>query len=106
MASRRVSLSLLALAATPWAALLVMAGLWLLMVASDHAALGPWPRVVGGVTAVAAGLLVFMCLVADRAFPRASRAVVASVEMASSAIVFLGVAWLSVMLANLLAPAS
>ncbi len=106
MASRRVSLSLLALAATPWAALLVLAGLWLLMIASDHPGLGPWPRVVGGVTAVGAGMLVFMCLVADRLFPRASRAVVASVEMAASAVVFLGVAWLSVMLANLLAPVS
>lgn len=106
MASRRVSLSLLALAAVPWASLLTLAGLWLLLASSDHAALGPWPRVVAGVTAISAGLLVFMCLVADRVFPRASRLVVASAEMAASAIVFMGVAWLSVMLANLLAPAS
>ncbi len=106
MPSRRVSLSVLALVATPWAGLLTMAGLWLLLIASDHAGLGPWPRMVGGVTAVGAGMLVFMCLVADRIFPRASRAVVASVEMVVSAVVFLGVAWLSVMVANLLAPAS
>lgn len=106
MPSRRVSLSLLALVATPWAGLLTLAGLWLLMIASDHESLGPWPRVVGGVTATCAGLLVFMCLVADRVFPRASRAVIASVEMAVSGVVFLGIAWLSVMLANLIAPPS
>lgn len=112
MGSRRVSLTVLALFATPWAGLLTMSGVWLLLIARDHPALGiglatgigPWPRVVAGVTAVSAGLLVFMCLVADRMFPRASRAVVASVEMAASAVVFLGVAWLSVMLTNLIAP--
>jgi hypothetical protein len=106
MASRRLSLTLLILLASPWAALLTLAGLWLLLGASDHPALGPWPRAVGGVTAACAGLLIFMCLVADRLFPRASRPMVASIEAVTSMIVFMGIAWLSVMLANLLAPAS
>jgi Kef-type K+ transport system membrane component KefB len=106
MASRRFSLTLLILVATPWAALLTLAGLWLLLGTSDHATPGPWPRVVGGITATSAGMLVFMCLVADRLFPRASRPMVASIEVATSLIVFMGIAWLSVMLANLLAPAS
>lgn len=106
MASRRLSLSLLALAGTAWGGLLTVAGLWLLMIARDQSALGPWPRIIGGLTAVGAGLLVFMCLVADRLFPKASRRLVVWSELLSSVVVFLGVAWLVVLLANLLAPAA
>lgn len=104
MPSRRLSLAVLAIAATAWSGLLALSGLWLLLGAGDRALVGQWPRIVGGITAIGAGLLVFMCLVADRIFPRASRLVVSTMEVAASVVVFLGVAWLSVMIANLLAP--
>lgn len=106
MTSRRLSLTLLVLAGTAWGGLLTTAGLWLLLIAGDQSALGPWPRLIGGLTAAGAGLLVFMCLVADRLFPRASRRVVVWSELLASLVVFFGVVWLSALLANLLSPAA
>jgi len=72
---RGLSLAALTAVATFWAAGLVVAGLWLVF------SLGPrWPMfssaaTMGGLTAIAMGLFVFMFLVADRLFPAAGRLV-------------------------------
>lgn len=85
--------------ATLWASALVFIGLTLALGAGETMPLAfqPMPlavRVVLGLTAVAAGLLVFMCLVADRLFPRASRRVVWWGEIAMCVVLFAGLAWL------------
>lgn len=92
--TRRTSLTLLTLAATVWAGVMVVDGLWLL-------ADGParWPLVppvaprLGGVILVAAGQFLFMYLVADRWFPRASRALVWPLELAATGVLVVGVVW-------------
>ena len=92
--TRPMSLTLLTLAATIWAGAMVVGGLWLL-------AQGParWPLVppvaprLGGVILLAAGQFLFMYLVADRWFPRASRRMVWPLEIAATLILVLGVAW-------------
>lgn len=92
--TRPMSLTLLTLAATVWAAVMVVGGLWLL-------AEGParWPLVptaaprLGGVILVAAGQFLFMYLVADRWFPRASRVMTWPLELAATLVLVGGVVW-------------
>ncbi|MCC7388161.1 MAG: hypothetical protein IT431_05275 [Phycisphaerales bacterium] len=95
--TRRTSLTLLSLAATVWAAVMVVGGLWLL-------AEGParWPLVppgplrLGGGILFAAGQFLFMYLVADRWFPRAAKAMVWPLEIAATVFLVLGVVWFAV----------
>lgn len=101
MRTHRLSLALVLIAAIPWSSLLLVAGLWVLIEMQFD--IGRWPRWVAGLTAILAGLLVFMCLVADRVFPRASRTLVGSVEAVVSVGVILGLLWLVALGANLVA---
>lgn len=105
--SREMSLTLLTLAATVWAGVMVVAGLWLL---ADGP--GRWPLLppvaprLGGVILLAAGQFLFMSLVADRWFPRADRRVVWPLEVAATLILALGAIWfvLEIGLARLAGP--
>jgi len=86
--------------ATPWAATLAFVGLVLCFGATDllppaFRLMPAGVRVVLGLTAVAGGHLVFMCLVADRVFPLASRRLVWWSELSVSAAVFAGLGWLA-----------
>ncbi|MEM9066738.1 MAG: hypothetical protein AAGB51_14760 [Planctomycetota bacterium] len=92
--TRRLTLTLLLAVALPWAVLMTVGGLWLLMPGAAPAVLGDMPRAVLGVTAVAAGQLVFMCLVADRIFPGAERRTVWWIECFTCVVLFGGFAWL------------
>ena len=93
--NRPASLTILSLVATPWAAAMTLAGLWLLASAGrGDSGLSPVTRFVLGITALAAGQLVFMCLVADRLFPEANRRVVWWLEVFTCVVLFGGVAWL------------
>ena len=87
--------------ATPWAATLAFFGLLLGFGVTDLLPLAfqPMPagvRLVLGMTAVAGGHLVFMCLVADRLFPLASKRVVWWAELSTCAVMFAGMGWLLV----------
>lgn len=94
---RRFSLGLVLLTATPWALLLAVAGVRLLEEGAAIVALPGAERVsaAAGMTALAAGMLVFMCLVADRLLPRANRTMVLGCELACCVVLFAGVAWLA-----------
>lgn len=95
--SPRVSRMLLIAASLPWAAAWVVLGLWLIaeptpgIASSGAMVLPPMLRWTVGITSIAAGQLVFMCFVADRIFPGASRAAVWTAEIATCGVVFLGV---------------
>ena len=87
--TRRMTVGLLAASATPWALLLAVGGLWLCAVGAER-----WPAMaspcrLGGIASLAAGQLVFACLVADRLFPGADRRLVAWVEIGTCAALFL-----------------
>lgn len=95
--TRRMSLTLLSLAATVWAGVMAVAGLWLLAEGPGYWPLvPPGPVRVGGGILFAAGQFLFMYLVADRWFPRAARAMVWPLEMAATLILVLGVVWFAV----------
>lgn len=91
---RPISLALLALAATTWAGVLVVCGLWLLLNAPNR-----WPGVadqcrVGGISCLACGQFIFLVLVADRVYPRlARRNAVWWVELASVLVGLGGLVW-------------
>lgn len=97
LSARSVSLAVRITVATAWAAALTITGLWAMLSASRE-----WPMfgpvwIVAGVAAVAAGLFVFMVLVADRLVPSASRRLVATAELAvmvSFVLCLLGIVWL------------
>lgn len=78
---RSVSLGLLTALALPWAASLVVGGLWVLLTGGDWLGLSPIQRLSAGIAGVAAGSLVFSFCVADRLFPGASRGVVWAAEV-------------------------
>lgn len=97
----RVSLLLLVLAAGVWALSLTAGGAWLASsgVLADSAA-GRLGERASGMLAVAGGQLVFLCCVADRVFPRASRRlrwlmelVMCGGMLAASVGVFVALAW-------------
>lgn len=90
---RRLTLWLLAMVALPWAMMLVVGGLWLVVVAPDLWPLAAPAAVAGGLTSIAAGHLVFAACLADRIFPRAGRWLGAGVELASACAVFTGCAF-------------
>jgi hypothetical protein len=78
--TRRITLTVRCAACTLWAALLTVAGLWVIFTIPDQ-----WPIfepvcVYGGASLVGAGQFLFMMLVADRLFPRASRRFVRPLE--------------------------
>lgn len=89
---------MLVVTATVWSGVMVFGGMWL-----------SWPGVVTipipepvvralGIAAFSGGNFIFMALVADRCFPRASRSMVMTLE-AMTFIVFAGaLAWLVVLL--------
>lgn|GEM_PF-1350207 len=95
----------LVLSAALWAGVLSFAGL----VALVEPAVLPGPlrdvpgivRVLIGLLGVASGQLVFSCLVADRLFPRASRAVVWGTEIAVCVVLFASFALLAMLLAGI-----
>lgn len=89
--TRRVTVGLLAASATPWALLLAVGGLWLCAIGAAR-----WPGMagpcrMGGFASVAAGQLVFACLVADRFFPGADRRLVGWIEILTSAALLVAV---------------
>lgn len=87
---RAVSLGLVTLVATPWAAALTIGGLWLCMEGTAR-----WPAfaevvLVSGVTLAAAGQHVFLACVADRIFPAGARFLGPWIELPICLIVLLG----------------
>lgn len=105
--SRTASAALVISTALPWSVLMVVGGVWLLTL--GHASGlggavpgGPWRSLirVGGVFWLASGQLLFMSLVADRLFPRASRRLVTPVEIATSVTLFLCVIWALILLVS------
>lgn len=87
---RSASLAILALVAVPWAAALVVGGLWILQVGGPRLGLGDLQRIAAGASAIAAGSLVFTYCVADRLFPLASRGLVWAAEILSCLTLLLG----------------
>ncbi len=99
MPARSLSLTLLMLAGVPWATGWTLLGLWLLGFAGADVHLGgttvalaPAVRWAAGLTALAAGQLVFLCFVADRVYPAAHKVLVWPLELALCATIFLGLA--------------
>lgn len=81
--SRRASLTLRFIAATAWAAVMVLSGLWVIFsVPTQVPILKPSWCVASGLAVAAGGQFVFMILVADRLFPSADRRLVGLVEAA------------------------
>ncbi len=81
VSARAASLAVRIVAATLWSSVLSITGLWAMLSASRE-----WPMfgpawIVAGLAGVAAGLFVFMVLVADRLVPHASRRLVVTAEM-------------------------
>ncbi len=108
--SRTTSAALVVATAMPWAVLMVVGGIWLLtrgtaaVIALTLREPGSMLGVVqvGGVFWLAAGQLLFMSLVADRLFPRASRRLVAPFEIVTTVVLFSCVAWLVVLMVQAL----
>ncbi len=71
--TREFSLTMLVCAASAWALMMVVGGAWLVLHRDSPWPLPPGAAVVAGVFCIAAGEFLFMCLVADRWFPRALR---------------------------------
>lgn len=81
--SRRASLVVRFVAATAWAAVLVLSGLWVMFsVPMQVPILKPSWCVPFGLAVAAGGQFVFMILVADRMFPSADRRLVGLIEAA------------------------
>jgi hypothetical protein len=98
MALRRTtSLTLLTLAATLWAFVLAVGGLWLALEGPAR-----WPLVapigarVSGAVLFFAGQFLFMYLVADRWFPKARRGLTWPLELAATLAMTAGLAWIVV----------
>lgn len=92
LSARTASLVVRITAATLWASVLSVTGLWAMLSASHE-----WPMfgpvwMVAGAAAIAAGLFVFMVLVADRLVPSASRRLVVTAEMVVMVSFVLGLA--------------
>lgn len=89
--ARRYTLLLLAVSATPWALLLSVGGIWLLAVGAEAWAGMAGACRTGGVASMAAGQLVFACLVADKCFPGADRRLVGWIEILTCAVLLISV---------------
>lgn len=83
-ARRRAIRAVLILTALPWAVALTVAGLWLALAGWKVVPAARAACVVGGAFWIVSGQLLFMCLVADRLFPRASRRLVSPLEIGTS----------------------
>lgn len=70
---RKISLAVLALSATAWAALLVMLGLWLVLDCPRTTVRAEARCILSGLASIAAGTVLFMIVVADRLFPSVVR---------------------------------
>lgn len=92
--TRELSLTLLTGAATLWALGMSVGGTWLIFHGVERWRLPAEASILGGVFWIAAGELLFMCLVADRWFPGAARAVTWPLEIASSLVLIGGVLWI------------
>lgn len=99
---RKMTRLLVLLSATPWAAGWTVLGLWILLVAPASVQIGSFQyaapgllRLTAGVTALAAGQLVFMCFVCDRLFPDAHRPAVWTAQLAASGTIIAGAIVLS-----------
>lgn len=88
-ARRRAIRAVLVLTATPWALALSVGGLWLALSGWEVLPAARAACVVGGAFWIVSGQLLFMCLVADRLFPRASQRLVGPLEIGSSVAVIL-----------------
>lgn len=94
---RKLSLTLLALVALTWALVLCVGGLWLAVIAPGLVEPGTEMLArVGGVTAIAGGMLVFVICIADRVFPRASRRLTWSMEIPTCITMFAGFGYLAI----------
>ena len=91
-ANRAMTLTALTLFAGSWAMILVVAGL--VLAVTPPAGWAVRPSAVGGVSAIASGILVFSTLVAGRLFPMAARRVGPWLEITACATLFAGFAWL------------
>jgi len=91
--TRNMSLSLLGIAASTWALVMVIGGLWLWFRGASVWHLPNGAARVGSLFWIAAGELLFMCLVADRWFPRTSRLVIWPLEIAAVMVVLGCVLW-------------
>lgn len=97
---RALSLALVCVVGTVWAACVVMAGLWLVLDAPRQWPALDWPMRWGGVSLVLMGTFVFMYVVADRIFPLVGRRLAWRVELvivmmavASSLLTFWPLLW-------------
>lgn len=84
---RRVAVALVAL---PWAGLLVVGGLWLVLVAAPGAGAARGLSLIAGLTALAAGHVVFAVFVGRRLFPAAPPALGQGVPILGSIVVVAG----------------
>lgn len=93
--SRRLTTTMLQATATIWAGALLLCGLAILLGAGGWlpVALESPVRTALGVTALLAAQVVFMCLVADRAFPLADRRFVVWTEIAVCSTLGVSVFW-------------
>lgn len=93
---RWLSMTLVIVAALPWAVSLGVLGLWILL--SDHPT-GVLSRsgfsVSAGISALAGAQLVFLMCIADRVFPRVPKRLARSVETGLGAILLSGTVVLS-----------
>ncbi len=89
---RSANLAIRVLSGTAWAAVLVIAGLWLVFDLSRlHAPAFRWPVVLGGAAALAGGQFILMVVVADRLYPNVARRLgVWMVEMSVFTVFMLG----------------
>lgn len=92
--ARRYTLLLLAASATPWGLLLSVGGIWLIVIGAEAWSGMAGACRTGGVASIAAGQLVFACLVADKWFPGANRRLVGWVEILTCAVLLVAVVML------------
>lgn len=97
---KRLGAAVRAAAATTWAATLLLTGLWVAMNGPER---WPVPRelcLMGGSALLAGGQFLFLVLVADRVFPRASSRLVWAIEVLLFAAFVLGLGAALYMLAT------
>lgn len=86
---------LLGASATPWGLLLSVGGFWLILVGAEAWSGMAGACRTGGVASIAAGQLVFACLVADKLFPGADRRMVGWVEVVTCGVLLVSVVMLA-----------
>jgi hypothetical protein len=82
--ARRASLIVRVVAATAWAGVMVLSGLWIVFILPEQLPrVNPTLSAAAGLAIAAGGQFVFMILVADRVYPRASRRITGVAEAAA-----------------------